>query len=341
MINHRHAFRFGLSLSCWLLAACRPVPVGPSLEAGMNPTASETVKLELTATLTAIPPPSTPPLVTTYPTPSPTNDLPCSSESCTYDGHFWMIRPIPPTNYDYVDSTYRYGSTQEGARPTHHGVEFVNPEGTPVLAVAEGLVIVAGTDYQETFADYPFFYGNLVVIEHRFPDMDLPVYSLYGHLSLVQVQTGAYVQAGDQVGAVGYTGVAEWSHLHFEVRVGTNTYRQTRNPELWLQPHLDGNGNLNGGLGGRILDEFGTPISIPTIVIEKIGPDAQVMETIYVETYADFSVNGDDDWGENFAISDLAPGTYRVSFVARGLQNKEVNVIPGKFTLLTFDARDR
>jgi murein DD-endopeptidase MepM/ murein hydrolase activator NlpD len=271
---------------------------------------------------------------------TPTSPYPCSAELCTYPGHFWLERPITPIENDLVDSTYRYGSTQEGNRPTHHGVEFVNPEGTPVLAAEDGLVVVAGTDYQETYADFPFYYGNLVVIEHRFPDYELAVFTLYGHLSNVSTQVGAYVSAGDQIGSVGYTGVAEWSHLHFEVRVEDNLYRKTRNPELWLKPHENEQGELNGAIAGRIIDEFGSPIYIPNIVIERLSPGDDLLETIYVESYADFTVNGDNAWGENFAVGDLAPGKYRVSFVARGLQIREVIVYPGQLTLLTFDARE-
>jgi len=220
-------------------------------------------------------------------------------------------------------------------------VEFINAEGTPVLAAAEGLVIVAGTDSQTAYADFPFYYGNLVVIEHHFSGLETPVFTLYGHLSAVQTQEGNYVQAGDQIGTVGYTGVAEWSHLHFEVRAGKNRFPDTRNPELWLQPHKNETGDFNGVLVGRILDEFGTPIHIPNVVIERLSPDgAEILDKFYLETYADFTVNGDDLWGENFAAGDLAPGKYRVSFVARGLQTWEVEVFPGRLTRLTFDARE-
>jgi len=279
-------------------------------------------------------------LVPSTPTITPTYPYPCTPELCTLPGHFWMKRPISPQGNDQIDSSYRYGSTQEGARPTHHGVEFVNPEGTPVLAAAEGLVIVAGNDFQETYADFPFYYGNLVIIEHHFPGIEVPVFSLYGHLSNVETQMGNYVQAGDQIGSVGYTGVAEWSHLHFEIRVMNNLYKDTRNPELWLKPHQIEDGELNGAIAGRLVDEFGTPIYIPNIVIERIAPGNVVLETFYAETYADFTVSGDDDWGENFVIGDLIPGEYRVSFVARGLQVREMTVYPGQLTLLTFDARD-
>ncbi len=275
------------------------------------------------------------------PTSTPTYPYPCSPQLCTLSGHFWLKPPIAPNRNNDVDGTYRYGSTQEGARPTHHGVEFQNPEGTPVIAASDGLVIVAGNDYEVTYADFPFYYGNLVILEHHFTGMEVPVFTLYGHLSYVDTQVGAFVKAGDQIGVVGYTGIAEWSHLHFEVRVGYNRFKDTRNPELWLQPQKNENGEVNGAIAGRIVDEFGTPIYIPNVVIERISPGDEVLEIFYVETYADMSVNGDDVWGENFAINNLVPGEYRVSFVARGLQVWDLTVYPGQLTLLTFNPRDQ
>lgn len=275
---------------------------------------------------------------TSTPTLAPTPQYPCTPEECVYSGHFYLSRPFQEPANDEIDFTYRYGSTQEGARPIHHGVEFVNEEGTPVLAAAEGVVVVAGDDNQQPFADFPFYYGNLVILEHQVPGIEKPVFTLYGHLSAVHVQAGEQVQAGDRVGEVGYTGIAEWSHLHFEVRLGENLFRSTRNPELWLAPHLNPDGEFNGVLAGRIIDEYGAPIYIPAVVVERLGPQGEVLQTIYVETYADSTVNGDDALAENFAIGDLLPGTYRVSFVARGLQVREVQVYPGRVTLLVFDA---
>ena len=269
---------------------------------------------------------------------TPTPPLPCSPEYCIYQGHFYLTRPISPANNDNIDQTYRYGSTQEGARPTHHGVEFVNEEGTPVLAAADGKVVVAGNDAHQAYADFPFYYGNVVIIQHQFPSLDKPVYTLYGHLNSVEVQPDDIVETGDQIGTVGYTGIAEWSHLHFEVRVGENIFRMTRNPELWLAPHQDDDTESNGVLAGRIIDEYEAPIYIPAVVVELLNPEDEVLQTIYVETYADYTVNGDDTWRENFAIGDLPPGRYRVSFVARGLQVREVEVYPGQVTLMVFDA---
>jgi murein DD-endopeptidase MepM/ murein hydrolase activator NlpD len=264
----------------------------------------------------------------------------CSSTMCTFPGHFYLQRPIAPTGRDTVDPTYRYGSTQDGERETHHGVELVNSQGTPVLASADGEVIVAGNDQNANYADWPYFYGNLVIIRHHIDHLEEPVFTLYGHLFEVNAQVGQQVEAGDLIGLVGFTGTAVGSHLHFEVRVGENDYDHTRNPELWLTPHNDSNGQPHGAIVGRVLDEIGGPIYIPSIVIERLSSDGEiVLETFYLSTYADKTVHGDDEWDEHYALSNVPAGKYRVSFVARGLQNFLVSVFPGQVTMVTFDAR--
>ena len=47
----------------------------------------------------------------------------------------WFRRPIAPTDNSYIDQTYRYGSTMGGNFQQHQGVEFNNPDGTPVYAI--------------------------------------------------------------------------------------------------------------------------------------------------------------------------------------------------------------
>ena len=86
----------------------------------------------------------------------------------------------------------------------HTGIDIAAPLGTPVRAIAAGVVTVAGR-----LAD-----GAVVVeIEHK-PD----VFSLYGHLQPeLAVHVGESVVAGQLLGQVGLTGVTTGPHLHFEI----------------------------------------------------------------------------------------------------------------------------
>jgi peptidoglycan hydrolase-like protein with peptidoglycan-binding domain len=87
----------------------------------------------------------------------------------------------------------------------HTGLDFPEPEGTPVHAAAAGTVSFAG------FNDGG--YGNLIVVA------DAGGYETwYAHLSSMSVGAGAVVGAGSVLGAVGATGRATGPHLHFEVR---------------------------------------------------------------------------------------------------------------------------
>src|SRR5512133_1448811 len=76
-------------------------------------------------------------------------EVPCdpfSEDFCITEGHFILRRPIESPANDRVEPTYRYGSTANGTREPHHGVEFPNESGTPVYAAARGIVVFAGSD---------------------------------------------------------------------------------------------------------------------------------------------------------------------------------------------------
>ena len=59
--------------------------------------------------------------------------------------HNVLHRPIELSDdlTHWVDRSYPYGSTQQGARPVHLGVEFVNPRGTQVYSAKAGVVVFA------------------------------------------------------------------------------------------------------------------------------------------------------------------------------------------------------
>ena len=58
--------------------------------------------------------------------------------------HTWFRRPIDLADQPYIDQTYRFGSTMGGNFQPHQGVEFNNPDGTPVHAIGDGVVVYSG-----------------------------------------------------------------------------------------------------------------------------------------------------------------------------------------------------
>ena len=91
----------------------------------------------------------------------------------------------------------------------YNGVDLAAPVGTPVMASAEGDVIVAKA------GGYNGGYGSYVVIQH-----DNGSQTLYAHMSRVSTYAGEHVPAGSVIGYVGSTGKSTGAHLHFEIRNG-------------------------------------------------------------------------------------------------------------------------
>jgi len=87
----------------------------------------------------------------------------------------------------------------------HLGVDYVAPTGTPVVSVANGVVVESG---------FSGGFGNMVVVQHNARQS-----TVYAHLSKIGVRKGQAVKQGDNLGAVGATGWATGPHLHFEFRI--------------------------------------------------------------------------------------------------------------------------
>jgi hypothetical protein len=276
----------------------------------------------------SIPTPTLTPIPTVTPTSIPTR-FPthfCQPESLTLPGHFVFSRPIAADGRLTIDQTYRYGATAGDTLNPHHGVEIINPGGTPVLAAGAGEVVFAGQDSETVYGPYLNFYGNLVILKHTKLGFHSPVYTLYGHLSEIVVVTGQSVQEGEVIGAVGLTGIASGTHLHFEVRTKKQDYASTRNPELWLRP-LD----QMGAIAGYLLDAQGELVYLPSVALENEHSAPR-----FLELYAGDGVNSDDVWGENFALNDLAPGFYTVKVVYGKVYQTSVEVQAGLLTLVPF-----
>ena len=113
-----------------------------------------------------------------------------------------FVRPVP----DAANSAFGTRSFYNGqARTPHGGADFSSPEGTPIQSPNGGRVVIAGSRY---------FTGGTVVIDHG-----LGVFSLFAHLSRIDVAAGDEVTSGAVVGRVGATGRVTGPHLHWAVRI--------------------------------------------------------------------------------------------------------------------------
>ena len=262
-------------------------------------------------------------------TPMPTFTPP-SLPFTTAEDHFWLRRPVPEGGVVWTDKVYPYGSTRGGTLRPHHGVEFMVPNGTPMLAAASGTVVVAGNDTVEIYGPQTGFYGNLVIIELDSRYQGQTVYILYGHLSELLVNVGQQVQVGEIIALSGGSGVADGPHLHFEVRVGQNDYSHTRNPILWLYPFPD-----YGVVAGRIIWPNGSLAYEVPVSLRRLDGQSRYLATT---SYADDNVNPSNLWGENFAIDDVPAGYYEV--IVRLDENRrltqEVWVFPYRTSFVEF-----
>ncbi|MDR6758584.1 murein DD-endopeptidase MepM/ murein hydrolase activator NlpD [Mycoplana sp. BE70] len=96
-----------------------------------------------------------------------------------------------------------YGANVEGSR--NEGIDISVPEGTPIKAAENGVVIYSGSSLKEL--------GNAVLVRH-----DDGTVTVYGHASSLNVQRGQKVQRGQTLAASGMSGSAARPKLHFEVR---------------------------------------------------------------------------------------------------------------------------
>lgn len=111
-----------------------------------------------------------------------------------------------------------YGNRQ--GRRFHTGIDIAVSKGTPIKAVADGLVIASGKGL-DGFSKY----GRIVILDHG-----NGVRTIYAHNKKNNVRSGACIRTGDVIGKVGNSGNATGPHLHFEIR----KYGDPLNPILYL-----------------------------------------------------------------------------------------------------------
>ena len=123
-----------------------------------------------------------------------------------------------PVASGYIASGYGERSDPiNGHQAIHLGLDFDAPIGTPVLAVAEGVVSFVGVKPG---------YGNVVEIDHG-----RGLKTRYAHLSSIAVRPGQRVGIGQRIAGMGSTGRSTGTHLHYEVWVNG----RAQNPGRFLK----------------------------------------------------------------------------------------------------------
>lgn len=146
------------------------------------------------------------------------------------DGELTIVAPAVPKQ---THSTRSGGSTRFSGLPEYkgyylrpiiggrrsrgihgyNGVDLANSCGLPVLASADGMVILART------SGWNGGYGEYVVIAHSNGTQ-----TLYAHMSALLTAVGERVTQGVQIGNIGSTGNSTGCHVHFEIRGARNPF---------------------------------------------------------------------------------------------------------------------
>lgn len=122
--------------------------------------------------------------------------------------------------YDELRAVYNRSQLFDGAQPgeeprrLHIGIDIWGPAGTPVYAFMGGMV------HSFAFNDRYGDYGATMILLHQLDG--LPFYTLYGHVSLADIQKltgGQYISIGQEIAHFGRPAEnGHWPpHLHFQV----------------------------------------------------------------------------------------------------------------------------
>jgi len=242
--------------------------------------------------------------------------------------HFFFKRPIAANEVNWPLADYRYGGILPGSTSIHTGVDIDAPLHTPILAAGAGTVLSAGYGLYGGANDPKDPYGLAVTIRHDFGYQGRLLYTIYAHMDRVDARVGQHVEAGDQLGIVGLTGNTSGPHVHFEVRIESNSFFSTRNPELWLAPPQGW-----GVLIGRMYNTNRSLLTGQEVLITSKA-DGHKWTAL---SYENATINSDDYYQENLVLSDLPAGTYEISIDY--LDHKylaNVTIHPGGVTYFTF-----
>ncbi len=284
----------------------------------------------------AAPTPLSDPLRFTFPSPAPAPvsawrpPLYPTPWALSPHDHFYFARPIAADKVNWPLWNYRYGGIFfEGV--VHTGIDIDVEKGTPVLAAGSGKVVWAGYGLYRGVEDPSDPYGLAVAIHHDFGYQGQSLYTIYGHLDRVDVVLGQRVAVGESLGLSGETGRVTGPHLHFEVRLGSDGFFTTRNPELWLVPPQGW-----GVLAGRITEAFDKLATAQEVIVHSLSSGQNWL----AKTYGGEPANSDSFYRENLVISDLPAGLYEIRIAYAGYNyTLQIEILPGVVNYFSFRIR--
>ncbi|WP_166355031.1 M23 family metallopeptidase [Phytoactinopolyspora limicola] len=139
-----------------------------------------------------------------------------------------VVLPLPDGTYTFTSG---YGLRPDPTDPTkeelHTGIDLAAEDGTPIHAVADGVVAEAHMAGGAT---------GTIIIEHRFGDHITATVYMHMWEHGIHVEPGDIVTVGEHIGDVGASGRATGPHLHVEVRNGGATAPPS-DPVTWFRAH--------------------------------------------------------------------------------------------------------
>lgn len=138
-----------------------------------------------------------------------------------------IVFPLPAGTYTTSDSFGPRIDPYTGVERLHAGSDLPAPAGTPILAVADGLV---------TYAGERGTYGGLIILEHTVGGQRVASYYAHMYDEGIHVAAGDSVAAGQHIGDVGSAGKSTAPHLHLEIHPG-GASEQAVDALVWFADH--------------------------------------------------------------------------------------------------------
>lgn len=170
-----------------------------------------------------------------------------------------VVLPVPDGSYRVTSGFGLRDDPLGGGRRLHAGMDFAAPDGTPILAVADGTVTHSGPSAGG---------GNRIIIGHHIDGQELS--SVYRHMwdDGIHVTVGQTVGAGQHIADVGSQGRSTGPHLHLEIRPG-GWPKPAVDPQDWLTRH-DAATTDGPSPGGQACGPGTAPPPLPFIGINGV-----------------------------------------------------------------------